>query len=290
MSTYYVPAMCAALYATALKCCYSFSIPDKSEDQEIEYHGQGHAPEKRWRKAPALQPRSYPHRFLGTEEVFRDDLTGDKRRPAICTLSPDTSHLLPLLEGGLPPLHELSPHQGLHRVGPEHRRCIKTRRPWAPSVWMAAGCCSQPDSHLAVPTLQKEGECAPPTPTISHLGYSTNTFNSSLSVPPPQSPHCGQWDPSAPELGPQSPAPQPGTKVLPGSQLCPPCQAAPSIPTSSPLLQTSTFFYLLPLVHITRCSLCVSYCFKCLIEINLMLIGTEISILWRKELKPKSNK
>ena len=41
-----MPAMCGAFYATALKCCYSFSIPDKSEDQEVEYHGQGHATEK----------------------------------------------------------------------------------------------------------------------------------------------------------------------------------------------------------------------------------------------------
>lgn len=46
--------VCGAFYATALKCCYSFSIPDKSEDQEVEYHGQGHATEKLWRKASNL--------------------------------------------------------------------------------------------------------------------------------------------------------------------------------------------------------------------------------------------
>ena len=231
---------------------------------------------------------SNQHHFLGTKEMFRDDLTRDKYRPAICTPSPDTSHLPRLLEGGMPPLHELSPHQGLHRVGPGHRRCIKTQRPWALPMWMAAGFCSQPDSHLAVPTLQEEGECAP---SPHHL--SPGLFHRHpqlLSLPPPQSPHCGQRDPSAAELGPHSPVPQPGTKALPGSQHCPPCQVAPSIPTSSPLLQMPTFFYLLPLVHITRCSLCVSYGFKCLIEINLILIGTEISILWRKELKPKPNK
>lgn len=245
MSTYYVPAMCAALYATALKCCYSFSIPDKSEDQEIEYHGQGHAPEKRWRKAPALQPRSYPHRFLGTEEVFRDDLTGDKRRPAICTLSPDTSHLLPLLEGGLPPLHELSPHQGLHRVGPEHRRCIKTRRPWAPSVWMAAGCCSQPDSHLAVPTLQKESVHPPLPPSLTWVIPQTPSTPLSPSLHPSHhtaasgilqhlnlvpraqhlslGPRCSQ-DPSSAHLARRLPQYQPhlhSFKRLPSSISCP---------------------------------------------------------------------
>lgn len=126
---------------------------------------------------------SNPHRFLGTKEVFRDDLTRDKYRPAICTLSPDTSHLPRLLEGGLPPLHELSPHQGLHRVGPGHRRCVKTQRPWVPPCgWL------QGSAHSLIPTWQchhfRRKESAHPPLTISHLGYSTNTLDSSLSLHP----------------------------------------------------------------------------------------------------------
>lgn len=124
---------------------------------------------------------SYPHRFLGTKEVFRDDLTRDKYRPAISILSPDTSHLPLLLEGGLPPLHELSLHQGLQRVGPGHRRCIKTQRPWAFPV-DGFGVLLTAGSHLAMPTLQEEGEWAPSPHHLSPGLFHKHPLSPSTSV------------------------------------------------------------------------------------------------------------